>query len=870
MQSMRRLCLIALAGLLGANAIADEGARVAEALISALERLNNDEAAQKALAEAVTPPVDPVDPIYRRSARIGEDSRFWGFRPVQRPAVPAVADAAWSKNPIDAFISKKLQEAGLRPSTPATKRALIRRVYLDVLGLPPSPEAVEAFVADERDDAYERLVDYVLASPHYGERWARHWLDVVRYADSNGFETNTPRYNAWPYRDYVIRAFNEDKPYTEFIKDQLAGDVTGEIAATGFLVAGPMDEVKSPDIVLTRMQRDQELHDVASGTAAAFLGLTVGCAKCHDHKFDPISQKDYFAMRAVFAGIRHGDRELPDPNRTERLRQSDELQRELAALRGKVLQYAQDEQPDGKRRRVSTMENVERFAPISAKFVRMTITKTSEIEPCIDEFEVFAAGEHPINVALAANGAIATASSEFSNNPKHKTIHLNDGRYGNDFSWIPTSRETSWAMIELPKATAISMVAWGRDREGNFRDRVATEYVIEVSPDGMDWQVVATSETRQPFDFNAPLPELFAPEKLTPEDAATLAQLKKREGRLKSEIRRLAAGPKVYAANFGMPQATFLLQRGDPMMEREYVAPGAPEYVGAALRMAAGEPEQQRRLRLVDWICDERNPLTARVIVNRIWQYHFGRGIVDSPSDFGAMGVAPTHPELLDWLAMTLMDNDWRLKSIHRLVLLSETYRQSSAPNEAALAVDADARMLWRFPPRRLEMEPIRDSILHVTGELDLAMGGPGFDVFEPDDSYVHIYIPKTAFTRVEKRRMIYQWKPRVEQDVTFGIFDCPDASQAMPKRNVSTSPLQSLSLLNSPFMTEQTAAFARRVQAEAGDDIAAQVGRAFALVFTRAPDDEETSRAVELVKAHGLESLCRALLNASEFLYLN
>lgn len=842
----------------------------ADELVRALQAVQNDPTALANIKAAIAHEPDANDVTARKAAQIPNDDKYWAFRPISKPQPPDANDRAWVTNPIDAFVRAKLDLADLGPSPPAEKRTLIRRVYLDVLGLPPTPEEVDAFVADESADAYEQLIDRVLASPHYGERWARHWLDVIRFAETNGFETNTPRRNAWHYRDYVIQAFNEDKPYTEFIAEQLTGDLTGNIVATGFLSAGPLDEVESPDIVLTRMQRDQELGDMASTTAAAFLGLTLGCAKCHDHKFDPISQHDYYAMRAVFAGVSHAERPLPDPDRDVRLRQAASLKQELVALRGKLLRFARDERPDGRLRRVSTMENVDRFPPVEAKFVRFTVRKTHDIEPCIDELEAFTSGDSPVNVALAANGAVATASSVFADNEKHRIEHLNDGRFGNSFSWIPTARENEWAQIEFAKPAAIEFVAWARDREGNFRDRIVTEYVIETSMDGATWQTVSSSERRQPFNPDADLPPLFVPEKLSKDDAATLKQLQNSEGRLKSDIKSLSDGPKVYAVKFERPSPTFLLARGDPMMERQYIAPATPRYVGASCEMDAAEPEADRRVKLAKWICDERNPLTARVIVNRIWQHHFGAGIVNSPSDFGAMGNRPSHPELLDWLATELMANGWRLKSIHKLILMSSTYRQSSAPDPAALSVDTDARLLWRFPPRRLDMEPIRDSILYVSGLLDSTMGGPGFDVFEPNDNYVHVYVPKSAFTRAEFRRMIYQWKPRMEQDHTFGVFDCPDAAQSMPKRITSTSPLQALSLLNSPFMSQVTEAFTDRVKREAGDVADAQIARAYSFALCRGPNDDELARARELVTAYSLGALCRALLNSSEFVYLN
>ncbi len=862
-RSIRVAVVFALSICVYADPAADE-------LVRALQSVQNDPTALARIKSAIAHEPDPTDVTVRKAAQIPTDDKYWAFRPVVNHDVPQTSDPAWIANPIDAFILSKLDAANLKPSPPADMRTLVRRVYLDVLGLPPTPEEMDACLKDASPEAYEKLIDHVLASPQYGERWARHWLDVIRFAETNGFETNTPRRNAWHYRDYVIQAFNEDKPYMQFITEQLTGDLTGNIVATGFLSAGPLDEVKSPDIVLTRMQRDQEVGDMASTTAAAFLGLTIGCAKCHDHKFDPISQRDYYAMRAVFAGVSQGERELPDPGRENRMAQVEPLKQELASLRGRLLRLARDTQSDGLQRRVSTVENVDRFAPIEAKYVRFTVKKTDDIEPCIDELEVYTSGDNPTNVALALNGGIATASTVFADSPLHRIEHLNDGRFGNSRSWIPTERAGAWAQIELAKPTAIDMVTWARDREGAFVDRIVTEYEIAVSMDGVTWQTVSDSSKRHPFNRSDALPPLYDTAQLTPDEASSLKQLQNTEERLKMDIKRLSDGPRVYAAKFDLPAATYVLQRGDPMMERQLVAPATPQYVGDRCDMDVAESDAQRRVKLAQWICDPRNPLTARVIVNRIWQHHFGKGIVASPSDFGSMGIRPTHPELLDWLATALVDSGWHLKAIHKLILMSNTYRQSSAPNEAAMQIDADARWLWRFPPRRLDMEPIRDSILFVSGQLDLTMGGPGFDVFEPNDSYVHIYVPKTQFTRAEFRRMIYQWKPRMEQDVTFGVFDCPDAAQSMPKRITSTSPLQALSLLNSPFMVQQAEAFAERVKSEAGAETDAQVSRAYSLALCRDATDDEKARACELANTYGIVELCRALLNSSEFVYLN
>ena len=376
----------------------------------------------------------------------------WAFQPVQRPFVPVVQICGWPRNPIDAFILARLEASKLEPSKEAARTTLIRRLKFDVLGLPPTPEEVDAFVSNPDPLAYEKLVDSYLASPHFGERWARHWLDAVRFAESDGFETNQARANAWPYRDYLIRAFNEDKPYDRFILEQLAGDQLSVDEATGFLVGGPCDKVKSPDVNLTLMQRGDELHDMINTTGATFLGITVGCARCHNHKFDPISQVDYYALRAVFAGVQHGERPIrqgPDAKREEQVR---ELRRQLAVLDCDLLAAEPLADPTTKEPRrvpVNTSRNLERFAPIQAKFVRFTILATNSGEPCIDELEIFTSAMEPRNVA---RGAKATSSGDFPNNPAHKLEHINDGRYGNSHSWISNTAGAGWVQLEFGQA----------------------------------------------------------------------------------------------------------------------------------------------------------------------------------------------------------------------------------------------------------------------------------------------------------------------------------------------------------------------------------------------------------------------------------
>jgi mono/diheme cytochrome c family protein len=967
----------------------------------------------------------------------------WSLQPVARIAPPVLNDA-WIANPIDAFILARLRAPGLSPSPPADRRTLIRRLYLDMHGLPPTPEQVKRFIENESPDAYAGLVDEVLGSPRYGERWARHWLDVVRFAETDGFEVNTERPNAYHYRDYVIAAFNEDKPYDQFVREQIAGDALGADAATGFLVGGPYDRVKSPDINLTLMQRQDELADMVNTTSTTFLAMTLGCARCHNHKFDPLLQKDYYAMQAVFAGVTHGERPLSgsprDQKRIEELTtkvnalkqelgaftpmpftgrtvvlddeagepsiellaakaghgdnpagasrgqrddpggpgrlpnvsggrytwwnnqtgqgvlayrpaiegefrvwlswgaghashtpnaqyvldddgdlstQSDQHvvatvdQRRLAGdtadptgqslwsgfldagvhpfgansrllLRGGAeggavtadivfLQEADENSPaplqPQLRGPVNARHNVDRFASTPARFVRFEISSTNSSEPCLDELEIYAtaADDGPArNVALASTGAVATSSGDYQGNPKHKLKHVNDGQYGNSRSWISNASGRGWVQIELPGAIQIDRVEWGRDREQAFQDRLAAQYVIQVATEPGQWRTVASSIDRAK-DKDA-LGYRLA--NLKPDEAARAAQLIEELSPLEAALQSLSTLPRVFAGTFSQPAATHRLYRGDPMAQREVVAPDALTVL-TSLELPVDAPEQKRRVELANWLASADNPLTARVVVNRLWHYHFGRGIVDTPSDFGANGSSPTHPELLDWLAGQLVDEGWSLKEIHRLILNSSTYRQSGAPRAEALAKDAGSRLLWRFPPRRIEAEAIRDSVLQITGVLDLKMGGPGYTVFQPNSNYVRNYEHKEQWGPSEWRRMIYMTKIRMERDGVFGAFDSPDAGQVCPKRSRSTTALQALNLLNSRFMLQQSELLAGRLQREAGDKPADQVNRAFQLTTGRNADPVEQQAAQALIAGHGLPAFCRAMLNANEFLFI-
>jgi hypothetical protein len=721
-----------------------------------------------------------------------------------------------------------------------------------------------------------------LASPHFGERWARHWLDVVKFAESDGFETNQPRPNAWRYRDYVIRAFNEDKPFDRFVFEQMAGDSVGVDEATGFLVAGAWDRVKSPDPGLTAQQRADELHDMISTTSSAFFGLTVGCARCHNHKFDPISQSDYYSMKAVFAGVIHGERPL-DPIDFERRQQlSQNIRRELDVIDQSLLQFEplasvaetseQAANVPHRRSSVQRRMNVERFSPIKARFLKFVIEETSGGEPCLDELEVFTApsvsADEPRNVALSKFGSRATSSSNLPGHEIHQLKFVNDGRYGNSASWISNEPGRGWVQLEFPEPVEIDLVVWSRDRpeNGTYQDRIPTQYRIEVGLTEETLKVVASSDDRVPFGGKPSTSS--RDEWLNASTQPAVKELLSQREQLRQQLKSFSDVPMIYAGRFVTPEATFRLHRGDPLQPKEPMSPAALASIGSKWQLPMNAPEQDRRRSLANWITSLDHPLTSRVMVNRLWHFHFGQGIVTTPSDFGKNGAVPSHLALLDWLASESRKND-SSKRIHRLIVTSATYRQSSDSRSEALQLDAGNRLHWRYPPRRLEAEPIRDAILCVCGNLDDRMYGIGFDLFEPNTNYVKVYNSKREFGPDEWRRMVYQTKPRMQLDEIFGQFDCPDAGQITPKRTSSITVLQALNLLNSQFIRQQSSYFANRLCDESGDDPTSQVRLAFSLAFQRPPTSEEMAAACELVRDHGLTAFCRAILNANEFLFV-
>jgi mono/diheme cytochrome c family protein len=807
--------------------------------------------------------VEPLAP-----GRAGPD--WWSLQPIARPSPPALR-SDWVRTPIDAFVLDRLNAESLTPNPEADRRALIRRVTFDLTGLPPTPEEVAAFIDDPRPDAYERLVDRLLASPAYGERAARLWLDVARFAESHGYETNQLRPNAWPYRDYAIRAFNDDTPFPRFVLEQFAADTLPDAdwltqAATGFLVGGTHDVVANLTDEGSRQQRADDLDDAINATGAAFLGLTVSCARCHDHKFDPITQADYYGLKALLSGMRHEDRMIPAPDAERRRGERAAVEAELARVDAALDASEPFAQPDlGRPGRAApnSRRNVERFAPVVAASLRFTVQSTNNgIEPCLDELEIWTAESEPRNVALKTAGARASASSTYPNSEIHRLEHLNDGRYGNSRSWISAVAGKGWVRVDLLAPALIDRVVWGRDREQKFTDRTPTEYYIEAADEQGRWTVVASSADREPWRPDAPA---FEPEP-TPERRALLA----RQADLRARLAALSETIAVYAGRFADSEEIRILPRGAVMADGPLAVPSAVRSVAPRLELDPSTPEPERRLALARWIAEPANPLPARVAVNRIWQQHFGRGLVPTPADFGFNGEPPSHPALLDWLAARFLDAGGQWKPIHRLIVLSSTYRQASTSSPDALARDSQDRWLWRFPPRRLEAEQIRDATLAAAGTLDRRMGGPGYWIWEPNTNYVVVFNPLETLGPEHWRRMIYQYKPRSQGDITFAAFDCPDAGLPAARRNSSTTALQALNLLNSRFLLDQSSRLAARVRGEVGDDLPAQVDRAFRLLLGRPPTSDERDAASQLVRDHGFATLARALYNANEFLYVD
>lgn len=796
----------------------------------------------------------------------------------------------WSLQPlkpgtggIDALLHSEMRRKGLVASPPADRSTLIRRATFDLTGLPPAPQEVDAFLNDTSPDAYERLVDRLLASPAYGERWGRHWMDVIRFGESHGYEQNHLRPNAWPFRDYIIRSFNEDKPFDRLVLEHLAGD---QIApgdplvevGTAFLVAGPHDTVGNQAEAAKRQQRADDLDDMVNATASAFLGLTVNCAKCHDHKFDPILQADYYRMAAAFAGVNHAERPLATAGeRHARDAYVKPLEADLAKVRDALTSMRDAVKPRVEARQqeilakyrpaVDSRLTEETFAAVKARHVRLRIRAVSgNGVPALDEIEIFSGGRN-IAVGVPVRAGSTRKADDDAN--AYSERHLTDGKF--DRRWFAANNKPVDLTLDLGREFTVDRVAWSRDRLGGFRERfegqMPSDYAVEISLDGSVWTQVASSEGRLPA-LPSEREHLLRMTVWSESERAQWQQLQATERELQ---RKLDAAPKlnlVFAGKFDKPTDVYLLKRGNVMDRGEWIAPSPLSTLGHPFTIDPSASEGARRLALAQWIVDPHNPLTPRVLANRIWHYHFGRGIVGTPSDFGFNGERPTHPELLDYLANRLRGLGWRMKPFHREIMLSAAYRQSSAHHAGNAAIDSESRYLWRFPPQRLQAEAIRDAILSVSGKLDQRMGGPGFHLYRYTVDNVATYYPLEKFGPETYRRAVYQTAARSVRSEMLGQYDCPDSSLPEPKRIVTTSPLQALSLLNNSFVLDQARFFAERLQREAGDT-PSRIDLAFRLAFGRTPEPGEAAAARTLIGKHGLQAFCRALFNANEFVYV-
>ncbi len=868
-------------------------------------------------------------------ALAGEDERLshWAWQPLSEAGEAILSGSP--EHPVDVFVRKKLEESGLAMSPGADRRTLVRRLSFDLHGLPPSPEEMDAFLKDKSSDAYEKLVDRYLASPHFGERFARHWLDLAHYADTHGFERDKRRDHAWRYRDYVIDSFNADKPYTRFLREQIAGDVLwpddpAAVVATGFLAAGPWDfvgqvETKSPE--LRRSARALDLDDMVTQVMTASVGMTVNCARCHDHKLDPISQEEYYRLGAVFAGVKRGDRAVSEASLAEYeggkaalTKEQNRIDRAIAELEGRGLDLADivgggNGSGSGKPRQgidprsgavvskdAGGLSDVKAnlFAksanpfvegvfipdgrdggasiPVSSTGLSVTgLPRTSgaawdairngpvasQHSPELGGID-FTKGGHSL-LGLHANAgitfdlaAIRAASGERTMRFTAKLGYFGaEGGYFAD-AWVYLDGEKVFEVRRLARKDGLKDIDLALPESARFLTLVSTD-----GGNGYGHDQIGFGD-----------PKLFPdpPRELSEDAAEELTGLREERKAVLTKIEQLGDPPQVYAV---VPEAVIpevrLLRRGDPGSPvGDPLPPGTVALIAGLDPDLGGLSSDQggRRAALAEWIVHPDNVLTRRVIVNRLWQWVFGQGIVTTPSDFGFGGDRPSHPELLDWLAAEFEKKGGSIKATLRLLLTSKAYRQDSRFSGSAPGWHADAgnRLLWRQNPRRIEAEAVRDAVLATSGKLNPERGGPGFEDFSYQEAYAPIYTYLTADDPARWRRSIYRFVVRTTPSRFMTTLDCPDPANLAPKRNVTTTPLQSLALYNNDFMLRQARYFAGRIEREGGDPVA----RAFLLAFGREPSPHEENVAAEFIKAEGLFAFCRALFNANEFVYVD
>ncbi|WP_145054035.1 PSD1 and planctomycete cytochrome C domain-containing protein [Lignipirellula cremea] len=709
-------------------------------------------------ADAESPRPQPAEPNHQTEVT-EQAKQYWAFQPPSRPAVPQVENAAWPSSPLDHFILARLEQAGIPPAAPADKRSLIRRATYDLTGLPPTQAEVQAFLADDSPEAFATVIDRLLDSPHYGERWGRHWLDLVRYAETNSYERDGDKPHAWRFRDYVIQSFNDDKPYTQFLKEQLAGDemepkTPESIVATGYYRLGIWDD----EPVSQKQAFYDDLDDIVLTTSQVFLGLTVNCARCHDHKIDPIPQADYYRFLAFFRGVkRYGERSHPSV---------------LDASVGPIAVNAEQEQAAEQAKRLNgELQGVQR--------------KIGDVERKLHEL------------------------------------------------LTPPEKE-DFRAVEVRLDLARKYIGKGLSRQ------LVDDYA-------------AALKRRQEIEANRP--------------AAIAQALVVKEGG-------------------STPPETFILVRGNAEVEGAKAEPGFPSILSPPephITPPASGRSSGRRTALADWIASEQNPLTARVMANRIWQHHFGRGIVRSSNNFGHIGDRPTHPQLLDWLATELVAGDWKLKSLHKKIMLSSTYRMGVHGSAVGLERDPANNLFGRFDSRRLTAEELRDSMLSANGSLNLKMGGPSIYPLIPAEVLAGQSRPGSGWgnssPEERARRAVYIFIKRSLVEPIMADFDFADVDSTCPVRFVTTQPTQALALLNSEFAHRQAEVFARDLEESAGDDPSRQIALCLQRVTQRKPEPHEVARGVKYLESlqqdglspqEALRHFCLLAYNLNEFLYLD
>ena len=928
---------------------------------------------------------------------------LWSLAPVRSDLVPPVSsdNELFAESSIDAFVSARLKDAGLNLSEGASRRVLIRRLSYDLLGLPPTPDEIDAFESDTRPDAWGRLVDRILASPNYGERWGQHWLDVVRFSESNGFEDDAPRPHAWPYRDYVIRSLNSDKPYDQFVREQIAGDALrrqrvsrDSMIATSMLVLGPFDHAAAVSASKTEQLRAREvmLEELVTTVSQTFLGLTVNCARCHDHKFDPILQTDYYRIKAVFEGVHQADKSaftakqiiapheqlewqfhqqevqraeaslsrmrdrldavndvknLIPLNDSVALWQFDgvgtkngadweqdrrggqsPIQRKWTALFGappatKIAAVNSDQKVlDSGRGTVlrnevggagyaiiPSIDGTELMPPVGPMSIFARVRYTGAFAGTEDVFRIGNRGdqhrdsigfeiiaetgrqdapdqqksklararfvvtgtEQPREVGVQSTGVLQLdrwydlvgVFAPLEDGTGRITLAVRDTNSGKQIGETVTQNVQFGSLSSAPSQNLLFFVApsFNNGAQPNAQMDIAAVWHRELSRDEVEW-LSATERDAIPHTG--------------PQRRQIISLLEREIQNKKADIQKLhkkfETPPHALIGIRKTPVETVLFERGDVTQPRESVLAGglsAIKTLPAKFELFSGNPEEERRQALANWLTDARNPLTARVIVNRVWHHHFRTGIVDTPSDFGVNGGRPSHPELLDYLTARFVHGDqWSIKKLHRRILLSATWRQSSTYDAESAKRDGGNRLLWRYPPRRLDAESVRDSMLAISGQLNRGLGGPSFQPFTTTRFNTTFYHLFDNGEPQYNRRTVYRMNVNTGRDPLLDALDCPAPSVLTPRRQQTITPLQALGLMNDTFVLRQAAMLAVEIQV-ADQDEASHIRQAWQRTLGRFPTDDELKSARQLLADSNLETLCWVLFNTSEFLQI-